>query len=85
LFWQPPLVGWHDYAMRVKTVGARSAVCIGAFAGPKNLSTITRSALAKQNRADAWTEKVCKIQTKSENALPLAEEQSKDAKRHARA
>ena len=85
LFWQPPLVGWHDYAMREKIVGARSEGYIDAPAEPRKRLTSTRCELAKRNLADAWTVKVCEIETKSENAPPLAEERSKDAKRHARA
>ena len=53
LFWQPPLVGWHDYAMQEKIVGARSAVYIVALAEPRKRSTITRCELAKRNRAVA--------------------------------
>ena len=85
LFWQPPLVGWLDYAMQEKIVGARSAVCIVALAERKKKSTIIRCELAKRNRADAWTVKVCEIETKYENAPPLADERSRDAKRHAKA
>ena len=77
LFWQTPLVGWHDYAMRVKTVGARSAACIVAIAEPRKRLTIIRCELAKRNRADAWTVKVCKIVQRCAKDKSLADSQSK--------
>ena len=77
LFWQPPLVGWHDYAMQGKIVGARSAVYIVALAEPRKRSTITRCELAKRNRADAWTLKACMIEIGCAKDKSLADSQSR--------
>ena len=85
LFWQTPLVGWYDYAMQVKIVGARSAVYIVALAAPRKRSTITRCELAKRNRADAWTVKVCEIVRRCANVQSLADSQSRGDLDRARA
>ena len=77
LFWQTPLVGWHDYAMREKIVGARSAVYIVALAERRKRSTIIRCELAKQNRADAWTVKACEIEQRCASVKSLADSQSR--------
>ena len=85
LFWrQTPLVGWHDYAMRVKTAGARSAVCIVALAEPRKRSTIIRCELEKRNRADAWTVKVCEIERRCASVKSLADSRLKGAQDRAK-
>ena len=85
LFWKPLLVGWLALAMRVKTAGARSAVCIVALAEPRKKSTITRCELAKRNRADAWTVKACEIEQRCASVKSLADSQSRGAQDRARA
>ena len=71
--------------MRARIVGARNAVCIVAVAERKRRSTITRCELAKRNRADAWTVKVCEIEQRCASVKSLADSQSRDDQDRARA